>query len=269
MDWVYYHDVLARFTLRHWEGKAVKTSSRTSSPSRSWALPDFLPSLALGEVNFITYDDSNVLTGVCTEKLPNKTCFLTENSTSHPVPSTSALLGLLSEVCDAVSVRPHGKMSTQDLDDYKNFLKILDWKIRSIPVPVKGSEISETATIVELYQTAILVYLNRVSGYLLDYSARTQQQIDRAFNLFSQLNSCERQFPVFILGCEARTDDQRATVLDLISRTEKSVSSRSLNHVKILIQAVWAQDDLADRELDYWDKLSTVIGSCTILPSLV
>lgn len=160
-------------------------------------------------------------------------------------------------------------MSTQDLDDYKNFLKILDWKIRSIPVPVKGSEISETATIVELYQTAILVYLNRVSGYLLDYSARTQQQIDRAFNLFSQLNSCERQFPVFILGCEARTDDQRATVLDLISRTEKSVSSRSLNHVKILIQAVWAQDDLADRELDYWDKLSTVIGSCTILPSLV
>ena len=104
---------------------------------------------------------------------------------------------------------------------------------------------------------------------LLDQSARTQQQIDRAFSIFSELSSCKRQFPLLILGCEARTDQQRAIVLDLIARTEKGTSSRPIIQVKILIHAMWAQDDLADQELNYWDKLSSIISACSIVPSLV
>lgn len=121
----------------------------------------------------------------------------------------------------------------------------------------------------ELYRLAMLVYLNRASGNLLNQSHKTQQAIDKAFSIFSALDSCGRQFPIFILGCEARSDDQRAVVLDLMSRTERKVSSRSYNYARLLLQATWAQDDLGNGNTDYWDKLSYVISCCRIMPPFV
>lgn len=138
-----------------------------------------------------------------------------------------------------------------------------------MPISAAADEGSETAAVLELYQLALLVYLHRLSGKALDEPVKTQQRVDKAFNLFSQMDSCQRQFPVFILGCEARTDEQRAVILNLIARTEKSVSSRSFLYVRLLLQAIWTQDDLADKELHYWDKLSSIISCASILPTFV
>ncbi|KAI4867611.1 hypothetical protein F4820DRAFT_467503 [Hypoxylon rubiginosum] len=224
VDWVYYQDVLGRFSLRHWYGETAR-------------IPPSPPAM-------------------CAEA-------------SRKAPSTFAILGLLSEVCDTVSTRPPDVASTEESKNYRGFLQILDWKIRNIPISAAADDGSETATVVELYQLALLVYLHRLSGKLLDEPVKTQQRIEKAFAMFSEIGSCERQFPVFILGCEARTDDQRAVILDLISRTDKNVSSRSFLYVRLLLQAVWAQDDLADRELHYWDKLSSIISCASILPTFV
>lgn len=124
-------------------------------------------------------------------------------------------------------------------------------------------------TTVELYRLAIHIYIDRVSENVLGQAAQTQQRIDEGFALLSQLPSCERQFPIFVLGCEARTDEQRATILDVISRTEKKVTSRSFNHVTVLLHALWAQDDLAEGDLNYWNKLTSVISNFRVVPSLV
>lgn len=122
----------------------------------------------------------------------------------------------------------------------------------------------------EAFELAMLVYLNRILGPLFDdQPLRTQQRIGKAFAVLSQLSSCERQFPVFILGCEARTDHQRAIVLDLISRTEGNVASRSFKHVKLLLEVTWAQDDLVDGQhgdLSYWNKLSSTMSRCADPP---
>ena len=146
-------------------------------------------------------------------------------------------------------------MSVELLDDHREYLKILDWRIRSTP---KADAMDEA------FELATLVYLNRISAPLLDdQPLRTQQRIDKAFAVLSQLGSCERQFPVFVLGCEARTDTQRAIVLDLISKTEGNVASRSFRHVKLLLEAIWAQDDLVDGQhgsLNYWNKLSSTMS---------
>jgi hypothetical protein len=171
-------------------------------------------------------------------------------------------------LCDTIPAKPYHYMSVEEVHNYKSFLMMLDWRLRVIQVSDMVLGTSEMIRIMELYQLAALVYLNRVSEDLLDQSARTQQQIDKAFSIFSELSSCERQFPIFILGCEARTDDQRAIVLDLIARTKKGTSSRPITQVKLLLHAMWAQDDLADQELNYWDKLSTIISACSIMPSL-
>jgi len=123
----------------------------------------------------------------------------------------------------------------------------------------------------ELYQLAVLVYLNRASDNLLNQWSRTQKQIDRAFAMLARLKSCDRQFPVFIFGAEARTDERRAIILDLIMRTTKgSVSSRSYNHTRLLLQAMWAQDDLADGgEIKYFERMSNMITLCAIMPTFV
>lgn len=236
MDWLYYHDVMTRFTLRHWHGDVIP------SPSTLWREVYILQPPALS---------------------------LRRSCISHQPSSASALPELLSEFCEALP-GPSSEIATKEgLEDHKGFLRILDWRTRTVPVFLEPDENPEMATIIELYRLAILVYINRVSENLLDQAARIQRYIDQAFALFSQLTSCERQFPIFILGCEARTDDQRATIMGLISRTENKISSRSFNHITLLLHAVWAQDDLADGELNYSRKLTSIISLCNIAPSLV
>ena len=135
-----------------------------------------------------------------------------------------------------------------------------------LPATVDGS--ADTSLVMELYRLAILVYLSRASGISLrGQSTRTQQHIDKGFTILARLGSCDQQFPVFILGCEARSDDQRALVLDLISRTENSNSSRSFNLVRALLQASWAQDELGKGDLNYCDGMGYIMSCCKIMPS--
>lgn len=238
MDWVHHHDVLARFTLRHWEGTTTRilsvppsvwTEMYSSASTSSRAIP-------LGEGGF-----------------------------GNEIQPPSSLLALLSQFCDVVSERPKSKMIGNEFEEYRNFLKILEWRLRNIVI----SNESLDPVVIEVYRLAILVYVNRVSSNVLDHAAKTQQHVDKSFELLAQLGSCERQFPVFILGCEARTDEQRAVIIDLISRTETKDSSRYFVHVKMLLEIIWKQTDLANSGLDYWDKLTSVISCCTVVPSFV
>ncbi|KAG6359404.1 hypothetical protein INS49_012925 [Diaporthe citri] len=238
LDWVYYHDVMMRFTLQHWHGEDIGFPCDTLTATKGYAQQ--LPALRM-----------------------RRSCISQQPS------STSALPELLSEFCDSVPRSPSGVANGQALDDHKAFLTVLDWRIRTVPVLLKPDEAVDITTAVEIYRLAVHVYVNRVSENVLGQAARTQQRIDEGFALLSQLPSCERQFPILVLGCEARTDDQRAIILDLISRTEKRVTSRSFNHVTVLLHALWAQDDLADSELNYWTKLTSIISGCAIAPSLV
>lgn len=204
----------------------------------------------------------------CVSSTPDSSSSLTlqkNNETS----STFSTLEMLSTVCETVSTRPAYTMSGEGLNDYKGFLKILDWKIRNNPPLPTSSNSPESIMLAELFQLATLVYLDRASGNLLDQEARTQERISKAFTILSQLPTCERQFPLFLLGCEARTDEQRVTIFDLISNTEKNTSSRSFMYTKRLLQAIWVQDDLATQQIDYTNKLSAMISCCSTLPTFV
>lgn len=180
------------------------------------------------------------------------------------------MLNLLSQVCDTVSSSAIPPETSDNVDDYKGFLGVLDWRIRSLPIPNVTDDDDDATLVMKLYQLAMLLYLNRSSEGLIDQPIRTQQQIDQAFAIFPRLSSCKQQFPIYVIGCESRTDEQRAVVLDVISRTEKMSSSRSFNHCKILLQAVWAQDDLAQwNNISYRGKLTSVMSRCVIVPTFV
>ncbi|MCJ1314258.1 hypothetical protein MMC25_007938 [Agyrium rufum] len=241
-DWVYYHDVMSRFVLRHWRGETLATVPNMSE-DESLIMPPSMRVL-----------DKYQITGIALQ------C---------PDPSSAGILELLAELSETVIAQRRDPASLQQIEGHMEYLRILEWRIRNVAIEIKPSSGGEDTVVPELFKFATLVYLNRISDDLLDQASSIKVIITDAFAMFSKLRSCERQYPLFILGCEARTDEQRLTILDLISRTEKQSSSRSLVHVKLLLQAVWAQDDLSDTELDYWDKMSSIISCCTIVPSLV
>ncbi|KAF7175189.1 hypothetical protein CNMCM7691_006593 [Aspergillus felis] len=229
LDWVHYHNVLARFSLLHWKREGVP-------------------------------------------ELPSTPTDLLCSQVSNLPPPIFSMLNLLSQVCDAVSSGAIPPETSDNMDDYKCFLEVLDWRIRrlSIPkVPDDEDPISDDATLVmQLYQLAILLFLNRSFEGLILQPIRTQQHIGRAFAILHRLSSCKQQFPIFVVGCEARTDEQRAVVLDVISRTEKMSSSRSLDYCKRILQAVWAQDDLANgNNISYRDKLTLIGAGIQLAPN--
>ena len=183
------------------------------------------------------------------------------------------MLSLLSQVCDTVASGAIPSETSGNVGDIKNFLEVLDWRIRSLPireVPDDKDHVSDDTTLVmQLYQLAVLLFLNRSFEAVIDQPMRTQQHVDKAFAILPRLSSCKQQFPIHVIGCEARTDEQRAVVLDVISRTQMS-SSRSLKYCKRILQSVWAQDDLANgTNIGYGDKLTAVISHCLIIPSFV
>ncbi|KAK7961616.1 uncharacterized protein PG986_002441 [Apiospora aurea] len=181
-----------------------------------------------------------------------------------------ASLALLSEMCDgAIAPVPRGQ-SGRNKTDHENYLAILDWKIRNLPVTFDMDVGADSEAKLELYRLAMLVYLNRASENALSQASKTQQQVDRGFSILSRLDFCDQQFPVFIVGCEAHSDRERAAVLGLIQRTEEHGTCREFNHVKLLLQSLWAQDDLAfGRHRKYWDQLGDVISRCAVLPTFV
>ncbi|KAJ5200191.1 hypothetical protein N7491_009009 [Penicillium cf. griseofulvum] len=165
LDWVYYHDALSRFSIAHWHRPAIDKS--------------------------LVHLDEPV--DILSPLMNTDPCIEITHSTQSPF---NKILKSLTEVCSLVATKP-SYMSSSEVDDFKGYLKILAWRIRSIPTP--GTMIDENpsmATLVELFQLATLIYLNRAFGDILEPATETQQRVERAFNIFSQLSSCERQFPL-------------------------------------------------------------------------
>ncbi|KAL3465892.1 hypothetical protein BJX64DRAFT_252132 [Aspergillus heterothallicus] len=217
IDWVYYHEVMSRFSLLHWGPAACLNNDPPSA---------------------VCAGGYQVL----------------------PTP-TNKLLRLFKTACYLLTIN-------KDLPACIGHLQTLYGEIQSLPLSDSNHTSNPDLT---LFHLATLIYLNRItSSLLLLPDFQTESQITTAFALLKRLKTCPRQFPLFIIGCEARTDEQRCVVLDLIERTERSASSRSTFIVNALVNRVWVQDDLAgERGVPYRDKVDAVVSVCSLLPTFV
>lgn len=83
-------------------------------------------------------------------------------------------------------------------------------------------------------------------------------------------SGCEHFFPLLILACEARRDDQRVAILNLVERTQRDSRIRTVRGVMDAIQSIWVQQDLhADGDIlvNYLDVMSAGISSTSTIPS--
>lgn len=162
-------------------------------------------------------------------------------------------------------------------NEYKDSLRCLENRITNI-VPSALDGISDTVpgvnrawvATIELFKIAALIYLKRASRNFSGTSLQIETTVERAYVLLNDLETCDMVFPLLIIGCEARTDKQRMTILEHIQRAMKTSSLRSLHGLRNILQQIWVQDDLAvDYKLDYLQTLDAVITSYQIMPSFV
>ncbi|KAH8683782.1 fungal-specific transcription factor domain-containing protein [Ilyonectria robusta] len=236
LDWVYYHNALSRFAMHHWCHKSVD----------------------LEATDAIRLDTTNA------QYLP----LVKDRRAIRSSNPAHEILNLLSETCDTV-LDPL-KPESHDRE-YQNRLKALEEKVTNLSTtPAFGDTGDEPHIPIELYQMATLIYLVRASQSPREPPPVLEHLIERAFAVPVRAPSCDHFFPLFILACEARTDQQRALILELIDRTEKKVQVRSMKGLQAEIKSVWVQQDLyADGELlvNYFGLMNTVISSNRTLPS--
>ena len=162
-------------------------------------------------------------------------------------------------------------------DEYEASLRCLENRITKL-VPLAPASISDTksglsrawAATMEVFKLAALIYLKRASRNFSGTSPQLNAIAGRAYELLDDLEAFNPAFPLLIIGCEARTDEQRMKIIGHIERAAKTSNLRSLHGLQIILQQIWVQDDLAvDYELDYLSRLDAVISSYRIMPSFV
>ncbi|KAI0490185.1 fungal-specific transcription factor domain-containing protein [Xylaria cf. heliscus] len=238
LDWVYYHDAMSRFTLFHWRHQYPTVQASADTISRP------IPPL------------------------------VKDMKASLPQNPTHSILSILSEVWD-VLLDPSDPRSQQI--EYKDRLKALEWKVDNLPFAPfatisSDEDRSELEFTVELYKIATRVYLARASQSPLEPTADVDAIVDKAYTGPVQSCYCRHFFPLLIIACEARTDEQRIAILTLIERTDKKGYVRSMRTFRAQVQSFWIQQDLhADSELipNYLGLMKSVISSNSALPSYV
>lgn len=159
-------------------------------------------------------------------------------------------------------------------DEYESTLHCLERRITNI-VPSAPEAVSDTTSTawvatIEIFKLAALIYLKRVSRNFSGPSPQIDAMVERAYVLLDRLGTFNPAFPLLIVGCETRTDEQRIKILQHIEKATKTSSLRGLHELQSILQQIWVQDDLAvDYELDYLNRLDAVITSYRIMPSFV
>ena len=123
---------------------------------------------------------------------------------------------------------------------------------------------------IELFKLAALIYMKRASRNFSGISPQMDAMVERAHLLLDGLEAFHPTFPLLIIGCEARNDEQRKKLLEYTGRARHTSSLKSLPELENILQQIWVQDDLAvDYELDYVNRLDTAVTSYRIMPSFV
>jgi hypothetical protein len=129
---------------------------------------------------------------------------------------------------------------------------------------------SESVAVKELFVLATLVYMEKKSKQLIGASIKTDEWIEDAFLILSRIDHCNKPFPLFIFGFDARTDRRRLVILEVIDRTMKKANTGGLASLKELLVKFWIQDDLnAGGNIDFESNSCFFLSNCNFVPCLL
>jgi hypothetical protein len=248
LGWVYYFDIMARFTIRHWRTEQVEAAAK-----------------ALG---FNSQGEKSCVIQY----------ILARDSFAKGVPDLAAhshsTVQLLAEVSDIAIYSSEPRYTTADYQRHVDDLRLkLEAEVIFDSDMIHTNKSDSTfhdQRVLQLVCLAALIYLERVSRNFSGQSTKLDLWTNQGFSILTKLDSCLCPFVLFILGCEANKDEDRIIILNLYSRMENQPYLRSFMESRSLIQTAWNQQDLAhEGTLEYIHKLNLVISSRDLLPSFI
>lgn len=121
-------------------------------------------------------------------------------------------------------------------------------------VQIQVSGILGTA---EFYRIAALIYLKRIIPGP-DSASLRNLYVEQAFQILGSLPICTSPWPLFVLACEAQSDDQRIRILSTLDQMDQNRKIGNVFVIRKLIEAYWNRRDLqadieAGLDLNWWD----------------
>ena len=178
-------------------------------------------------------------------------------------------LDILSLTCSAVLPRSDPNFLSgqhkQHLDSLE--LRLISIRPHNVFAATTPREQKRTDLVAELFRLAGLVYLHRGGRRSRVGFQPTESVLKTAFSIIKQLEYCESVWPLFIIGCEARSDEQRLLIPETFSTALKRRDTDNIRSIRKMVEASWIQDDLCeDEETDYQLKINALMSANTVLP---
>jgi hypothetical protein len=185
---------------------------------------------------------------------------------------SAEVLETISRVCDNVlDCSDPGFNATEHIEELDRLERRLKHTTQFIEEENESGMIlqSEQAVhVAELYRLAGLIYLYRGAQRLPSAAPKVKCVVDAGFETVAKLHSCDRAFPIFILGCESRSDEDRLQILNLMRRTQELGTIGNIAQARQLMEVAWKQQDLdTEKELDYIKVLEATMSMSNELPS--
>lgn len=107
------------------------------------------------------------------------------------------------------------------------------------------AQINAASATAELYRLASLLYLQRVVPIMGD-EVRRATYLQQIFTALGTLRVATSPWPVFITACEARKEEERIHIVDVLDRMDKVRNIGNVRVMRGIIEMIWKQQDLRD-----------------------
>ncbi|KEF52314.1 uncharacterized protein A1O9_11554 [Exophiala aquamarina CBS 119918] len=236
LDWIYYHEVLAEFTVRHWkvpyEGCGFAPEAR--SPR---AIEGSGPKV---EENIgCPTDVLQLVVHACRRAMVTKPSEINYSNAGMERPK-------ILEQNISRALGDHGPIHVQS-----------------------ATPIDRNTMVSDLHRLACLIYVNRAVHCVAGTEFRHRRLVREGLLLLTKMRTCQNAWPLFIIACEAVGDDQRLAVLDVFEQSLQDRRRRSshIHFIQHMVEAVWNQHDFnAESQVDYLTIFDAVVGGVPFIP---
>jgi len=237
LDWIYYHEALAEFTVRHW----------------------VVPYQGCGFAPIVK--SPRGIEGSGSKAEDNIGC-------------STDVLQLVVHTCRRAIVTSSPEMSYTNAEIERT--KVLEQNISRVlgdygPIHARSTTpVDQNAMVSDLHRIASLLYVNRTVHCVSGSEFSHRRLIREGILLLADMKTCQNAWPLFIIACEAVDDDQRLAILDVFeqSRQDRRRRSSHIHFIQHLVEAVWNQHDLnAENQVDYLTIFDAVVGAVPFIPS--
>lgn len=214
LDWVYGQDALSKFSLLFWPQKDLAQRSCEKDPYLLSKIEDS-PHRSLIVGSFGCSIELMSLISELNEMIPTDGSMELVPSHNEPLIELEQRLRSLHQF-----LAPQGLTSSD---------------------PRNESSITDTA---EFYRIAALIFLERACRRSPRGAPQVQHLVKVGLGILQRLKVCAVMWPLFVVACEAETDEQRLIVLAAFEASSNFRKAGNILWVQELTAAVWKQDDL-------------------------